>query len=238
MSLSVPISVLKSKARLLKRTESIPWCEALDRVARQEGYSTWGLLMARTPREPKTGLWQKLDPGDLVLLGARPGHGKTVCAVKIAVAAMRRGHKAWFFSLENDPPDLPALFVAAGARLADFVDQLGFDNSAGICARYISDKTQAALGHKAVIVIDYLQLLDQRRSSAELQDQVQSLRSLARQSGCIVVFIAQIDRSFDDGARRLPAVEDVRLPNPVDMGLFDKAVFLHDGRARLQGLGA
>lgn len=233
MSLSAPTSVLKSKARKLKRAEGIPMCEALDRIARQEGYASWSLLAAKATPTRKAGLWERLDAGDLVLLGARRGHGKTRCALTIALAAMRRGHKAWFFSLENDLPDMARLFRTIGARPTDIADKFVFDNSNGICAQYVMEKVRDSIAGRSVIVIDYLQLLDQRRSSPELHRQVESLRAFARQTGCILVFIAQVDRSFDGRGRRLPQAKDLRLPNPVDLRLFDKSVFLHEGRSRL-----
>lgn len=238
MSLSAPISVLKSKARRLKRAEGVPMCEALDRVARQEGYSSWSLLAAKATPKRKADLWERLDAGDLVLLGARRGHGKTICALRIALAAMRRGHKSWFFSLENDLPDMTRLFQTVGARPSDIADKFGFDNTDGICAQYVIEKVRDSIGRRSVIVIDYLQLLDQRRSSPELHRQVESLHAFARRTGCILVFIAQVDRSFDGEGGRLPQAEDLRLPNPVDLRLFDKSVFLHAGRSRFSELVA
>ena len=39
-------------------------------------------------------LFARLSPGDLVLLGARPGHGKTQLSLKLAVEAMKSGKVA------------------------------------------------------------------------------------------------------------------------------------------------
>jgi hypothetical protein len=55
---------------------------------------------------------------------------------------------------------------------------------------------------------------------------VETLRGFAEETGCVVVFIAQVDRSFDEKGRRFPQAADLRLPNPVDLRLFDKTVFL------------
>jgi hypothetical protein len=49
MKLSAPLYHLKRKAKLLSRAENIPLHEALDRVARQEGFRAWGL--ARGPHD-------------------------------------------------------------------------------------------------------------------------------------------------------------------------------------------
>jgi replicative DNA helicase len=84
-----------------------------------------------------------------------------------------------------------------------------------------------------VLVIDHLQLLDQRRTSAELAAQMAALRAFARATGCIVACISQIQSSFDQRNARLPDWRDVRLPNALDLHVFDKALFLHQGRSRL-----
>ena len=47
MKLSAPLYHLKRKAKLLSRAENIPLHEALDRVARQQGFSAWSLLAAK-----------------------------------------------------------------------------------------------------------------------------------------------------------------------------------------------
>lgn len=111
------------------------------------------------------------------------------------------------------------------------------DTSDGICAEYIVDRLKGS-PPGSVAVIDYLQLLDQKRAHPEVSEQVRTLKNFAGSSGQIIVMISQIDRSFDPGAKPLPGLADVRLPNPVDLTLFTKTCFLHDGEARLESLEA
>jgi G:T-mismatch repair DNA endonuclease (very short patch repair protein) len=68
-------------------------------------------------------------------------------------------------------------------------------------------------------------------------EQISALRSFAAASGSIIVVISQIDRAFKLSAKRLPELPDVRLPNPLDLMLFTKSCFLHDGQIRLQAVG-
>ena len=85
----------------------------------------------------------------------------------------------------------------------------------------------------SVVVVDYLQILDQRRDTPPLSQQVAQLKDFARQAGVIIICISQVDRRFDLSARAHPELRDVRLPNALDMGLFDKKVFLNDGTVTL-----
>lgn len=47
MDLSAPINELKSKAKLLRRKSGIPHNQALDRIARDEGYASWSILISK-----------------------------------------------------------------------------------------------------------------------------------------------------------------------------------------------
>ena len=84
------------------------------------------------------------------------------------------------------------------------------------------------------MVIDYLQLLDQKRESPPLAAQVRALKFFARERQLVIVFISQIDRGYDPGTKPCPDMQDVRLPNPLDLALFDKTCFLNNGSVRMQ----
>ena len=51
MGLSAPINELKRKAKLFGRKEGIPHSQALDQIARDEGYPSWGLLLRGYERQ-------------------------------------------------------------------------------------------------------------------------------------------------------------------------------------------
>ncbi len=95
MKLSAPVYRLKRNAGLLSRNKHIPLHQALDRVARQEGYESWSLLAAKLSAEtPAARLFIQLAPGDLLLIGARPGHGKTLLSLELALEAISREARA------------------------------------------------------------------------------------------------------------------------------------------------
>lgn len=234
MKLSAPVHRLKRNARLLSRETGLPLHQALDRIATGEGFDAWSLLVARaTAVSPAARLYATLAPGDLLLLGARPRQGKTLFGLQLAVEAIQAGHAALFFTLEDTPRDITNRFRALGeeARLAE--GRFRFDNSDAISAEHIVRQLSTAASG-TLAVVDYLQLLDQRRDNPDLMSQVLTLRDFARQRGLVLVFLSQIDRSYDPATKPLPDRDDVRLPNPLDLALFDRTCFLQGGEIRFQ----
>ncbi|WP_217575516.1 DNA helicase [Mesorhizobium sp. GbtcB19] len=234
MRLSAPVYHLKRQARLLSRREDVPLHQALDRVAAREGFGSWSLLAAKAAEAAPAGhLLARLMPGDMVLMAARPGQGKTLMSLELAVAAMKQGSRAAFFTLEYMHADILDRFRDIGAEPADFDRLFDFDNSDAISAGYIMERLRSA-PRGTLAVIDYLQLLDQKRENPELMVQIRALRSFARERGLVLVFISQIDRSYDPARKPFPDIGDVRLPNPLDLSLFDKACFLNKGEIQFQ----
>ena len=92
------IPLLKRRARLLAREAGIPLAAALDRIAASQGWSSWSLLAARAAeRGAARAFHARLAPGDLALLGARPGQGKTLMGLRLALEAAHAGHASAFF---------------------------------------------------------------------------------------------------------------------------------------------
>lgn len=238
MKLSAPIYHLKRKARLLARSQNIPLHQALDRVASDEGSTSWSLLAAKAARTGPAGkLFPQLALGDMLLVGARPGHGKTLLSLELAVEAMKAGGRSAFFTLDYTQGDILDRFDAIGVDPVRFADRFSFDDSDAISAGYMMEKLASAPSG-TLVVVDYLQLLDQKRDKPELMVQIRALKAFARERGLIMVFVSQVDRSYDPARKSCPDLEDVRLPNPLDLTLFSKTCFLNDGKVRFGAVAA
>ncbi|HSI47754.1 MAG TPA: DNA helicase [Ideonella sp.] len=233
MKLSAPIHVLKQQAKALSRQENIRLHAALDCIAVREGFNAWSHLAARwQPGSPGAALFAQLQSGDLVLVGSRPGQGKTLLAIGLAIEAMQQRQHAALFTLEFTAADVARCFGLLGHDLADFGERFVLDLSERISAGHIATRLADA-PPRTLVVIDYLQLLDQPREHPPLDQQVRTLKAFAQARQAIVVCLSQISRGYEGTGRPCPDLADVRLPNPVDLSLFSKACFLHNGKMQL-----
>jgi len=232
MRLSVPIYQLKRRAKLLARAEKIPLHEALDRIAREEGFTAWSALSARMTANPPaaSAFLPNLDEGDMLLLGARPGQGKTLMGLRLLVDAARDGRRAVFFTLEYTDQQVMQRIQSLDETAVEHAPEIvtSGDISADFIVQYLSRSPRGS-----VAVIDYLQILDQQRSKPSLSAQMEVLDQFARESGIILGFISQIDRAFNPERHPVPGLSDIRLPNPIPAGVFSKTCFLHAGQTRL-----
>lgn len=234
MLLSAPIHSLKRKAKLMSRAQNIPLHAALDRVAASQGYASWSLLAERfAQRSEAARVYAMLAPGDMLLVAARPGQGKTLLGLELTAEALRAGKQAFFFSLEYVEADMAERFRTIGVDPTKVGDGFCFDNSDLINANYVASALAGARPG-TLAVIDYMQLLDQRRDNPPVGDQMRALAALARKMGLVFAVLSQVDRRYDSAVKPMPDLDDIRLPNPVDLGVFSVACFLQGGQVRME----
>lgn len=234
MRLSSPIYKLKRQAKLLARDNDIGLHVALNQTATKEGFKDWSHLASNYSKAtPAMEIMRQMSSGDMVLIGARPGHGKTLLGLELTALAEKINRTGHFFTLEFNETDVWDRFEKLGFDPTGFDRPVVVDTSDNICAAHIIERLSSTR-HDALVVVDYLQLLDQRRSNPPLSEQVQALKNFARESGAIIVMISQIDRAFQLTSNGMPCIDNIRLPNPVDLSLFDKRCFLHDGAVEME----
>ncbi|EQC52113.1 KaiC family protein [Bacteriovorax sp. DB6_IX] len=179
------------------------------------------------------------NPGDLVLIGARPGMGKTSFSIGLFVQAVQRKSASnYFFTLAENHKDIAGRIANYDETIGNFDQSLGYpgnshlgyiavDYSNDISADYIIEKITPTVSKGSLVVIDYLQMLDEKRVNPPLQAQVEKLKNFAKENKCIIIFISQIRREVENRKERTPKLEDIRLPNPLDLKLLNKVILLH-----------
>lgn len=231
MKLSAPIHVLKMQARELKKEKSITMVKALNLIANREGFNSWSLLQNKAGELLPNSfdeLFDYLNPGDLILIGGRPGMRKTSLSIGLFVKAIKKNiAKNYFFTLSEVHKDIAGRIALYDENIGSMNENFELDYSNDICADYIINKIGNDVTKNSLIIIDYLQLLDQKRTNDPLQVQVEKLKEFVKKTGCIIVFLSQLNRNVEDRANKYPILEDILLPNPVELSLINKIVLLY-----------
>lgn len=184
---------------------------------------------------------QGLKPEQLIIIAGRPAMGKTTLAMNIAAhAAIREKKKVLVFSLEMANSQLMDRFLAAEGRipLQDIKSGRGGkgDNSVKLTAaagkirdsgldmsdrpgltmsriRSIARRKKLRTGLD-LILIDYLQLLDEEGGSGNRTEAVSAMsrgaKLMARELGVPVIMLSQLNRSLESRPNKRPMCSDLR----------------------------
>jgi replicative DNA helicase len=178
--------------------------------------------------------------GDLVILAARPGMGKTSLALNIATNVARLGQGAVaVFSLEMSGKQLVRRMVSTLAgvpmqtlkrsdlstrdyqRLADACEKLYslpvvIDDTSDVSALEMRGKCRRLKAEQglSLVVVDYLQLMRGARKSEnrtqEISDIARSLKSLAKELDVPVIALSQLNRGVESRTDKRPQLSDIR----------------------------
>lgn len=194
-----------------------------------------------------------MGAGDLIVLGGRPGMGKTTFAVNIAVNVAKRTKKeVAIFSLEMTNEQLVSRILCSEAmidshsmrtgrldneqwkRLAEAASALSdtnllFDDTAGINVTSIKAKLrkQKNLG---LVIVDYLQLMQGERHTEnrvlEIGQITRSLKLMAKDLHVPVILCSQLARSTEGRSDKMPILSDLRDSGTIEQDA-DIVIFLY-----------
>lgn len=198
-----------------------------------------------------------LHPGTVTIVGARPGVGKSILCLQIAVNIAQAGHGALMHSLEMSRSELMGRFFAAeaGVELTNLHEhRLSEDDwrrvyevqeraagwplavsdaprigITGIGSR-ARDRARTSRG-LSVLVVDYLQLVTPPDVRAPREQQVagisRGLKLLARELDVPVVAAAQVNRGSEARSDKRPTLVDLRESGAIEADA-DTVILLYE----------
>ncbi|MFQ1701545.1 DNA helicase [Loktanella agnita] len=135
MRLSSPIYMLKRQAKRLAREKGIKLHEALNWIAINEGFKDWShLATSYSKTTPAYEILSQLNPSDIMLIGARPGHGKTFLGLELTALAAKNNRTGYVFSLDYNEADVWKRFEGLGFDPKEHGRSVVVDTSDDICA--------------------------------------------------------------------------------------------------------
>lgn len=117
---------------------------------------------------------------------------------------------------QMDEEDWARVSSASGLLLSDLKERLIIDDSSGLSPamlRIRARRNARRYGHPSIIGLDYLQLMrcpGQENRTQEIAEISRSLKALAKEMGCPVVALSQLNRQLESRADKRPNNGDLR----------------------------
>ncbi|MGN1096046.1 MAG: replicative DNA helicase [Eubacteriales bacterium] len=193
-----------------------------------------------------------LGPGDLVILGARPGMGKTSFALNIASNVAKSENKTvCVFSLEMSAEQLATRMLSSEALVNSYTLRSGnlqsddwtklasaaarlsqcnilIDDTSGITVTGMRAKLRR-VKNLGLIVVDYLQLMKSEKKTENRVNEVseisRGLKLMAKDFGVPCICCAQLSRSSAK-EQRVPELSDLRESGSIEQDA-DIVMFLY-----------
>ncbi len=179
------------------------------------------------------------NPGDLIVIAARPSMGKTAFSLNIAQSVLDQNKGVVIFSLEMPAEQLMLRMLSAKAsiplqrlrvgnlsdlewsevsRLSDYYDKkrLFIDDEGSLNVHQLRAKLRKLKSQHPEIelaVIDYLQLMSgsgTKDRHLEISEISRSLKMLARELEIPIIALSQLNRSLESRIDKRPMLSDLR----------------------------
>lgn len=194
-----------------------------------------------------------MQEADLVLIGARPGMGKTSFAMNIATeAAIRTKKTVCVFSLEMSAEQLANRMLSSEAQIDSYKMRSGtlsaedwnaiayassrlseteilIDDTPGVTVTAMKSKLRR-VKNLGLVVVDYLQLMQGDRHNdnrvQEVGDISRGLKLLAKELAIPVICCAQLSRGPENRPDKRPMLSDLRDSGAIEQDA-DIVMFLY-----------
>ena len=197
-----------------------------------------------------------LHPGQMVVIAARPGVGKSTMAIDVArAAALHHNKSTVFFSLEMGSTEIGMRIISAEATLPmnrlkkGDLDQSEWERTIDVQQRlgnsplFVDDSPQNTLVEirskcrklkkqygLELIVVDYLQLMTTGRKNESRQQEVseisRSLKLLAKELEIPIIALSQLNRGSEQRTDKRPMISDLRESGSIEQDA-DIVILLH-----------
>jgi replicative DNA helicase len=196
-----------------------------------------------------------LKPGQMIVVGARPGVGKTALGLRIGLANSAAGVPVLFISAEMPTGEIAARALAQrsgvglraiqsgrfgegeAGRVAEAGRELEaepffIDDTSGVSAARVASELRRAVRRRRVglCVVDFLQLLvpDNPRENRVLQvgGMARSIKLAARACGVPIVTLCQLNRESEGRDGGRPRLADLRDSGEIEQNA-DAVILLH-----------
>lgn len=191
-----------------------------------------------------------MNKSDLILVGARPGMGKTAFTMNVAVNAAKSGKTVAVFSLEMSAEQLISRLIASEAQVPSHILRTGniqdwvplahasscmaetrlvIDDTPGLSVSQIKSRLRR-VKDLGLVVIDYLQLMQSDTTTGnrvqEVGDISRGLKLLAKELSVPVICCAQLSRSPESRPDKRPMLSDLRESGSIEQDA-DIVLFLY-----------
>ena len=238
--------------KLLKEIINFEVLEVLDKLKNEEFKSEFeGIKCGISPVDKVTTGFHK---GDLVILGARPGMGKTSLALNFAMNMANDGKTVCFFSLEmtrkqvadrliSNAASIPSEKMRTGelseeewVRLIQASERLGklpiyIDETSDITVPEIKARLRRQ-DKVDVVIIDYLGIMNSAKNyngnrALEISEITRNLKIMAKELGVPIICCAQLNRGTEvKGKSHIPALADLRDSGSIEQDA-DSVMFIY-----------